>query len=473
MNNEEKSSLLSAKKDSSPDESDQSQTNSSSFQWSDCLPPKNGGLGRWLHLRLFPVELCSFLFLFVVYFQMQVYQQYYFQRVMKQSISDYYSNMSDELNISLALDDVCLNQDQIVNLTNNETFVNGQKKVNIISMITTLVSLVPSIVTSLLVAPLSDRFGRKPILVLVFIGQTIGAAIGVLIVELKLSMYVFLVSAFSTGICGGFGVIMATVFAYITDVTPKRWLTIRMGILEASIFVGTATSSAASDKWIEKMNCDFRPMVWFILVIVALGFLYSIVIPESLTKEVKIKNKGKSGHKIKSMIRGAKILCCPSYIGFSKLWKFWVAIFIMILAMINETGLTEISSYFLHNKPLEWTYSTIGNYLAVSSVSHMLALLGLLPILVLLKIPDAIIILIGVLFACGMCIFIALLTKSWEMFLGKTILQNVDIVFKIMFFFGLITAGVIIGVEAMIAPGLRSIMARMINKDDLGKLKYL
>ena len=434
MNNEEKSSLLSTKEDSNPNESGRSQTDSSSFQWSSCLPPKNGGLGRWFHLRLFPVEVCSFLFLFAVYFQMQVYQQYYFQRVMKQSIRDYYSNMSDELNISSALDDVCLNQDQIVNLTNNRTFVIGQKKVNVISMITTLVSLVPSIVTSLLVAPLSDQFGRKPILMLVFIGQIIGAVIGVLIVELKLSMYIFLVSAFSTGICGGFGVIMATVFAYITDVTPKQWLTIRMGILEASIFIGTATSSAASDKWIEKMNCDFRPMVWFILIVVALGFLYSIVIPESLTKEVKLKKKGKSGHNFKSMIRGAKILCCPSYIGFSKLWKFWVAIFIMILAMINETGLTEISSYFLHNKPLEWTYSIIGSYLAVSSVSHMLALLGLLPILVLLKIPDAIIILIGVLFACGMCIFIALLTKSWEMFLGKPIIQSVDILFKIMFF---------------------------------------
>ena len=377
--------------------------------------PKKRCLAYWkcLHPILLPLEICVFIYLFIVYFQIQVYQQYYFQRIMKEQIKNYLN--STDLNIS----DSCLKQDLVVNLTDNETFIDGQRKVNQISMITTLTSLTPSILTSLILTPLSDHYGRKPILVLVLIGLLIGSVIVAFIVHFQLSMYVFLASSLASAMGGGFGVMLACSFAYITDMTPKRWLTIRMGALEASIFVAVATASAAADKWMDKANCDFRPLSWFIVMLCVVGLVYCFLIPESITEQIKISNNVSSKRGWRTFIHGVKIVSLPKYIGLSGVWKLWMAIFIMVLAIISEIGIIEIQGYFLHNKPLEWTYDTIANYNIVTSTSHLLALVVLVPIFVVLNTPNAVIILIGIVFSCGVSVFIALLTKTWEMFLGN------------------------------------------------------
>ena len=366
----------------------------------------------WKHLKLFifPVEIVSFLFLFGMYFEMQLYQQYYFQRIFRTIIKDNVTNMS--------IDDICLNQSLIENITSSESFVKGQKMVNDFSMITVIIFLLPSIVVSLFAGPLSDRYGRKPLFASVFIGQLIAAVCIVLIVYLELNMLYFFIGAFAMGISGGFGVMMGATFSYISDVTPKKWLTIRMGIVEASIFVSTATSSAAAYKWIQLTNCTFKPQVWVVVAAVVLGLIYTIIIPESLSKESRVKNMSKSKKGLKSLAIGVKIFFWKSYLGIN-VWKLWIVLIVMVLIMINQNGITEIIAYILHNKPLEWDYELIGTYIALSSVSHLVALIFLLPILVLIKLPDSVITLIGVCVSCGMYVFAALFTKSWEMFLGE------------------------------------------------------
>ena len=368
---------------------------------------------KTVRLFIFPVEVVNFLFMFGVYFQMQLYQQYYFQRIFRTIIED--DNVT-ELNISM--DHICLYQSLIENLTSSQSFVKGQRMVNDFGMITVIIYLLPSIVVSVFAGPLSDRYGRKPVMISVFIGQLIAGVSGIVIVYLELNMYYFVIGAFTTGISGGFGVILGAAFAYISDVTPKKWLTIRMGIVEASIFVATATSSAAADKWIQQTNCTFRPQVWVVLLVVLMGLIYTIIIPESLSKESRVKNMSKSKKGFKSLATGVKIFFWKSYLGIN-MWKLWIVLIVMVLIMINQTGLTEIINYFLHNKPLEWEYGTIGIYMAVTSISHLVALIFLLPILVLIKLPDSVIILIGVCVSCGMYVFVALLTESWEMFVGE------------------------------------------------------
>ena len=368
---------------------------------------------QWWRFFFFPVEGVTSLFLFGVYFQMQLYQQYYFQRVFQYTIKNW-ANVS-QLNYSI--NDMCLYQDLIVNLTSPESFVEGQKEVNNFSMLTTIAYLLPSILVSPLIGTLSDQIGRKPSMIFVFIGQLIAAMLGPCIVYFKLSMFYFFLGSVATGVCGGFGIMLSSGFAYVTDITPKKWLTVRMAFLEASIFVATAISSALSNTWIEKTNCSFKPQVWVVLATAILGIIYTAFIPESLNKNQQIKHISDFKCGFNRLCQGFKLFCCPSYIG-ANLWKVWIIVVVTMLAMINETGSSEISGYFLHNKPLQWKYNTIGLYLAVTSVSHLVALVVILPIFVLLKFPDSLIGLIGLIVSCGMCIFIALLTTTVEMFIG-------------------------------------------------------
>ena len=375
---------------------------------------KNSGawMEQWRKISffIFPIEIVVFLFMFGVYFQMQVFQQFYFQRIFREMIIDWTND--SQLNHS------CLYQDLIVNLTSAESFVEGQKKVNLFSMLTTVIYLVPSILVSPLIGSLSDQLGRKLSIQFIFVGQIISAVVGTVVVYLDLNMLFLLIGSFATGICGGFGIMLGSSFSYITDITSKKWLTIRMGLLEASIFVATAVSSASSDSWIQKTDCIFKPQVWVVLATVTTGFLYALVLPESLGKDLQIKSIFEFKCGLGRLTRGFKLFFWPSYIG-SNLWKLWIAVVVMDLAMINETGITEISSYFLHNKPLQWTYDQIGGYLALTSVSHLLALVIILPIFVLLKFPDSLISLIGVIVSCCMSVYTALLVKTWEMYTGQ------------------------------------------------------
>ena len=376
----------------------------------------------WRNLKfiLLPIEVCAFLFLFAVYFNVQVYQQYFYQRIMKHEIDVFNNVTTDDKDSNFENGIICLDQDTITNLSSQAVFLKGQKEVNRINMITTLISLSLSLIASLFLVPYSDVFGRKSFLALVFLGQAAGTVISLIIVYFNLNMYYFILSSVANGLGGSFGIMLAACSAYVTDITPSRWLAVRMAILGGVIFVGSASASSASDKWIQTTNCDFRPMIWLILGTVLSGLVFSLILPESLNSDVKSKSTQTSRKRgIRSLIRGFKIFTSLSYVSPLTLLKLWITVGITVLTLINETGGFEIIGYFLHNKPLEWDYTTIGNFIAVSSVAHMLALIIILPLLVVAKFPNTVIMSIGIAFALLFNLLIAaLVKKTWEMFLG-------------------------------------------------------
>ena len=382
-------------------------------------------LRRWLvwkNIKFFviPVELSLFFYLFTIYFQMQFYQQYFYQRIMKQEILDFNNISNEQDDWYFENDTTCLNQDNITNMSSQATFLKGQREVNHLNMITVLISLSLSVVTSLFLIPYSDVYGRKPFIAIVYVGQIAATVVSIFIVYFKLNMYFFCLTSAINGLSGGFGVILASSFAYISDITPPRWLTIRMAVLGAIIFVGAAAGSPAADKWMDTNGCEFRPLVWLILAVFLFGLLYTLVLlPESLSKDIKSKNHQPSKKGFRALLQGIKIFTSVSYVDASTLIKLWIINAITVLVMTNETGNVEIIGYFLQNKPLEWGYTTIGNYLSVSSVAHVVVLLVILPLMVLAKISDPITMSIGIVFVfvCDICIA-TFVSKTWEMFLG-------------------------------------------------------
>ena len=385
----------------------------------------------WRNIKFFviPVELSLFFYLFTVYFQMQFYQQYFYQRIMKQEILDFNNISNEQDDWYFENDSTCLDQDGITNMSSEATFLKGQREVNHLNMISILISLSLSVITSLFLIPYSDVYGRKPFVAIVFVGQIAATVVSIFIVYFKLNMYYFCLTAAINGISGGFGVILASSFAYISDITPPRWLTIRMAVLGAIVFAGAAAGSPAADKWMDANGCDFRPLVWLILAAFLCGLLYTLILlPESLSKDIKSKNQQPSKKGFRALVQGIKIFTSLSYMDVSTLIKLWIINAITVLVMTNETGNVEIIGYFLQNKPLEWDYTTIGNYLSVSSAAHIVVLLFILPIMVLAKMSDPIIMSIGMVFVlvCDVCIA-TFVSKTWEMFLGMYILHDIRV----------------------------------------------
>jgi PCFT/HCP family folate transporter-like MFS transporter 1/3 len=390
---------------------------------------------------LFPIEILFLLFLFLVMCFQQISQQYFFQRYARDALA----NISDFGNVS----NVCFKQDDIVNITgSNESFLDIQIKANDLNMYFEVTALTISGITSLFLGALSDRVGRKPILLLNIAGMLVAIALLVIIVELNLNLHFLLISSFVYGCCGGLGAIIGVSFAAVADsVKSKKWLTIRMGIIESMMGVAKLTAYPAINYWINNNDCEFRYPAYFMIGIGVILAIYALCWPESINKNEQTSSQSvfKGCQKF---FNGAKIYLIPSYTGIFTWCKIWIVTAILSLACLSAIGIVEITNYFLHNKPLQWSYDLIGIYGIVNSIAGLIGLSLLLPVLVLIGFPNPLIAIIGAVFGIVANVLTATVKSTWEMFI----------------------AGAFQGVRQITFPPMKSTLSGLVQSEDYGSV---
>ncbi|ETN65920.1 adenylate cyclase [Anopheles darlingi] len=117
-------------------------------------------------------------------------------------------------------------------------------------MNTILMSVLPAL-CALLMGPWSDKYGRKPAMIMPAVGYiTTYVMIGILSVLSKhylVDPWCYVVAHIPAAMLGGSTVLMAAIFSYLTDVTTEKNRTVRIGILQActmlGAFVGLLSSS--------------------------------------------------------------------------------------------------------------------------------------------------------------------------------------------------------------------------------------
>lgn len=363
-----------------------------------------------LYTKLFPFEIPFFLYQFTEHFYRLLYQQYYFQQLANQTIG--------QANHTVSISG-CLTQDDVVNYTGNKTFLLMQEHVNRLNMYSEILFLGLSGLTALLLGPLSDIIGRKPILIFTVVGLILTAVLQLLIIHFRLDVYYYLICAVFFGGTGGFGTVMTLMIATIHDVTPKWVFTVRLGLLESGIAIARMATSLGTNNWIQMTGCNFNPPAWLMIVVVALAITAVILMPETLCKETRQQNKTQGFRGVTKIINGLKIYAFPWYIGKRNYWQLITATTVLSLASIGIGAYNNIMNYFLHNKPLEWSYDRIGIFGAVYSAAMGGTLIILLPVLITLKLSKYLICLIGSLFAVVTNILIANVQTDWEMFTSE------------------------------------------------------
>lgn len=379
----------------------------------DYRTTRNIDLRAWKRLRrnIFPIEILLILYMFAVMFLPQLYQQYYFQQLAKEALQNV-------TNYTPPNNSICLYQDYVVNLTSNQTFRHIQHQANELSMYTEVLGFVCCSLAALMLGPVSDMVGRKPIIMITLLGVAVAAVIQLIIVHFSLSLFCYMAAQAIVTITGGLPTLLALCTAVIADTTSKRWWTIRMGVLEAGISFAKAISSVAANNWIQSSGCDFRPPSWLLLGAAGLAILYLLFVPESYPKEKRDLNAMASGSSFSQLLNSMKLLVLPSFISYPTFWKLWVGTVILTLGTMNVTGMFQIQNYFLHNRPLQWTYGLIGVYGAVSALANGTALLVVLA-MVLTGLSNTLICMIAAIVAGGAYFLIANVQYSWEMFLGE------------------------------------------------------
>ena len=290
-----------------------------------------------------------------------------------------------------------------------------QTRTSQLILITSFCGQITSVVVVLVAGPLSDRFGRRPILAFALVGSLLAAVLNLLVVLFKLDMHYFVGSGIIMGSTGGFSVIMTVSVAYLADVSSKRWLTVRIAILQAMLYISQALSDTLTGQWLKRTGCYFDPLLWIILSSSVLVLLYLPWIPEPLTKEERLERFRMEGGIGALLVKGFRIFLCRGYCR----WRLWCALLILAITVINGIGAFELLTLFQIRDPLNWDPGQIGWYGLTNTVSQAFSLFVLLPLLIACHVPDSLIVLMGVLISSGMNFFIAFLKTSWEMFLGE------------------------------------------------------
>lgn len=128
---------------------------------------------------------------------------------------------------------------------------------------------------------LSDRYGRRPILLICLLGSTIGY----LIFGMGGALWVLFLGRIIDGITGGN---ISTLFAYFADITPREQRTKYFGWISAIAGIGGAIGPTLGGLL---AKFGYSVPMYFVAMITLLNLIYGIIyMPESLDKNKRLKN---------------------------------------------------------------------------------------------------------------------------------------------------------------------------------------
>ena len=366
----------------------------------------------WRNAKIITVEPVIFLYMLGTYFYLPLYEQYYYQRYGEDQLQD--TNFTSP-NYSF-----CLNSSELDEYGGNGTYKVVQSLSTDLLTYGSLVNRVLSVIATLVMGPLSDRYGRRIVIVIVSIGMIIQGAFSLCIVYFNLNLYFFILTQAIAGITGDFSALLMACFTYVVDVGSKRWRTLRIAIAEAMLFLaGAFGEGLISGLWLQELSCNFIPPLW-LYVACALGIIaYTILfLPESLDSIEHSETAKKKPSKCGSLAMGFKIMFCQ--FGEYAVWKLWAGLIIVFVITNNMTGSDGLAVYYFKAKlTLDWGPEKIGIYLGAQQLSFMFGLLVVLPLLMACKVPDTVISLIGMVIHIVKNVCVGLAQKSYVFFISK------------------------------------------------------
>lgn len=380
--------------------------------------------------KIVTVEPVIFLFMFSFYLYEVMFQLYVFNTYGREKLEEYRNLSTDVENTTTNTSGmqqtlpVCLNMSFLDSYKPNVTHHLGDKvqaQTAILGLIVGTTARLPSIVATLILGPISDKFGRKPAIIVVLTGIILHSTLVLIIVKLHLDLHFFILSAGLRGLAGGMAGVLTASYSYIADISSKKWLTIRLGVLESMIFIAGSLSLLIGGVLIHLCGCQFEIPAILSLACVVAALPYALIaLPESLDRDGKSQRTSETSTQMrtlgpKALLRGLQIFFGKTY---SRL-KLWLCLLIMFITVANISGTTSVIILYLLHYPLQWDPIQIGAFLGSSEFVHGLGLILILPILVHSGTRDSVIALVAVFLTCMMDVCLGLAEKTWQVFISE------------------------------------------------------
>lgn len=220
---------------------------------------------------------------------------------------------------------------------------------------------------------LSDRYGRRPILLICLLGSSIGY----LIFGIGGSIWILFLGRIIDGVTGGS---ISTIFAYFADITPKEERTKYFGWISAIAGIGAAIGPTLGGVL---AKFGYAVPMYFGAIITLLNFIYGILyMPESLHENNRLK-------KI-TLVRLNPFTQLMSVLSMKTLKRLLISAF---LIWIPNGSLQSIFSLFTMDT-FNWTPTLIGLMFSIMGIQDIISQ-GLIMPKLLMKLSDVKIALLG------------------------------------------------------------------------------
>ena len=367
--------------------------------------------------KVLTVEPVIFLYMFATYLTAPLFQQYYLDRYSLRALENTSYPYSNESR--------CISKDNVTHYVNISGRENSSESVyadvvsdsTLLYVCRSLVGQAIAIVVTLAMGPLSDHYGRRVIMILVSFGAVLQGVLSITIVYCDLDLHLFILGGAIEGMFGGFSAILMASFSYVSDISSGKWRTMRIGAVESMLFLGGIVSQELGEFWFQKLNCDIlSPLCLFVASNIASILYILLFLPESLTSIERRRKISDKPTGFRALVRGASIFLCQ--VKEYPVFRLWLVLIPLGFIIVISTASMSVGVFFFMD--LNWSSQKLGHYQATAMGTHMVALLVVLPVLVALKLPDALISLTAVVANIAMNLMIGFSTATYQMFIGKT-----------------------------------------------------
>lgn len=220
---------------------------------------------------------------------------------------------------------------------------------------------------------LSDRYGRRPLLLICLLGSSIGY----LIFGIGGSLWMLFIGRIIDGVTGGN---ISTIFAYFADITPKEQRTKYFGWISAIAGIGAAIGPTLGGLL---AKFGYAVPMYFGAIITLLNFVYGILyMPESLHENDRLK-------KI-TLVRLNPFTQLMSVLSMKTLKRLLISAF---LIWIPNGSLQSIFSLFTMDT-FNWSPTLIGLMFSIMGIQDIISQ-GLIMPKLLMKLSDTKIAILG------------------------------------------------------------------------------
>lgn len=302
-----------------------------------------------------------------------------------------------------------------------------------ISMVSNIIISVLPALCGLLLGPWSDRFGRKPVMVIPCVGYILTylakATICWQSATTPLNPWLYAVAYLPAALTGGTSVVCAGLFSFLTDVTTEHDRTVRMGILQACTLAG-AFVGMMSSSFILEMTSSVAVFVLSALAM-AFGAVYVLVfIEDSVTPRVGDVRFGGCG-KLREIFR--LDLLRDMFNTFFKARSgydrgiIWLTVCIGAFTVLGSGGSNVF--YLFTRRKFDWTLEDFTLWQSADLMAIIVGnFLGIAILKKIFKVPDIAIAFLSILCFVSDSFIKGLASHGWQLYLatGSTPLKGTE-----------------------------------------------